>query len=94
MEKINACELSVQGKYEDLEVSLSKPVNIINTFREVVYCFVTIFFSWLYQLSSVTPNAKEVRERVRVMAAVFVGGAGLALMQPISRLGKTKTGYW
>jgi len=42
----------------------------------------------------VTPDAKEVREHVRVMAAVFVGGAGLAPMQPILHLEKTKTGYW
>jgi len=42
----------------------------------------------------VTPNAKEVREYVRVMAVVFVGGAGLAPMQPTSHLEKTKTGYW
>ena len=59
-----------------------------------VFIDVLLHFFWLHQLSSVTPNAQEVREHVRVMAAVFVGGAGLVPMQPTSHLGNTKTGYW
>jgi len=42
----------------------------------------------------VTPNAQEARDHVRVMDAVFVGGAGLGLMQRTSHQGCAKTEYW
>ena len=57
-----------------------------------MFLLTIIFFN--NQLLHVTPNAHGAGVHVRVMDAVFVGGVGLAAMQPTSHQGSTRTEYW